>query len=375
LEDAVTQPPPEEPNPSAGHPPESRTSGSTPAGQGLPTGFPPAGQQNPPQGYGPPQHYGPPQQYTQPGYAQGEPSPGFPPPPSGVPAPPPASGGYGQPQQGYSQSGQPGQAQHGYGSSQPGYAQPGQPQQGYGSSPTGHGQPGQTQQGYGEPGQAHQGYGSPQPGFGSPQQGYSQPQQGYGQSAGPQQNFPPASGGYGGQPQQGGFPPAGGGASMPKIDVSKVGIGDWIVLGLGLLLLFLSFFGWWSYSFNFIGVSESVSLGAWHRFWWIAPLLVLVITGIRATQLLTGLLTREIKPLWLLYAALVAVVFYLISLIDIFTYSDFGGVDDLNASISAGPGFGIWASVVLSLVFVYFLALSLQSRGEKLPVAVPGPKF
>ena len=27
------------------------------------------------------------------------------------------------------------------------------------------------------------------------------------------------------------------------------------------------------------------------------------------------------------------------------------------------------------LAFVYFLALSLQSRGEKLPVAVPGPKL
>ncbi|MEO5833401.1 MAG: hypothetical protein ABIR83_08515, partial [Nakamurella sp.] len=196
-----------------------------------------------------------------------------------------------------------------------------------------------------------------------PQQGYGPPQQpgGYG----PPQGFPP--------PQQGSSSP-----NLPTIDVSKVGNGDWIVLGLGLLLLIFSFFGWWSVSYNFMGVSQSDSVGAWHRFWWIAPLLILAVTLVRAAQLLTGLLVKEVKPLWLLYAAVAAVVLYLISLIDLFTYSSGLGLDnlgDLGASVSAGPGFGIWASLILSLALVYFLALSLQARGEKLPVAVPGPKL
>ncbi len=340
----MTQPPPDEQHPSL----DKKPAGSTPADAGPPTGFPsaPGGYGPPPQGYGPPpQGYGDaPQQYSQPGYG-GQPSPGFPPPQTQNPHPQPQ---YGQPQQ-----------EHG------GYGAPsGDQQQAYGQPAQGQG--GASQQGYGAP---QQGYGAPHQGYGAPQQGYGPPPQGYG-TPGNQQGFPPpAPGGFGGA-QTGSNAP-----SLPPIDVSKVGTGDWVVLGLGVLLLIFSFFGWWSYSFDFGTLSQSVSLGGWNRFWWIAPLLVLAITAIRATQLLTGLLTKEIKPLWLLYAAVVAVVVYLIALIDIFTYSTISGADEIGASISAGPGFGIWASLILSLAFVYFLALSLQARGEKLPVAVPGPKL
>ncbi|WP_205843933.1 hypothetical protein [Nakamurella deserti] len=368
----MTQPPPEEQHPSAGRPSEHEAAGSTPVGQSptgdpTPTGFPPpapGGYGPPPQGYGPPpQGYGTdPQQYTQPGYGQGAPSPGFPPPAPQYGQQP----GQGAPQQGYGSAQQPQQhygqpPQQGYGAQQQAY---GQPQQGYGQPQQG---PGQPQQGYGSAQQPQQGYGQPpQQGYGAPQPGYGQPQQGYG---------PPATGGYGGAQQSGGFGSSGNTPSLPPIDVSKVRTGDWVVLGLGLLLLIFSFFGWYSFSFDFGALSQDDSIGGWNRFWWIAPLLILVITAIRATQLLTGLLTREVKPLWLLYAAIVAVVVYLISLIDIFTYSNFDGADEIGGSFSAGPGFGIWASLILSLAFVYFLALSLQSRGEKLPVAVPGPKL
>ena len=354
----MTQPP-EDQHPTEGRPPEHESGGSTPAGPAAadappPTGFPPSTGFPPPVpgGYGPPpQGYGPPpQQYAQPGYGPGPASPGFPPPAA---------------------------QQQGAGASDPFRKPP---------EPGGYGQP---QPGYGTPEQT---YGPPQPGYGPPQQGYGQPEQGgYGQ---PQQGFPPpapggsgGSAGYGapggfGPPQQQGFPPSGGGTSgpsLPPIDISKVGTGDWIVLGLGVLLLIFSFFGWLSVSYSFLGESESYSVGGWHRFWWIAPLLVLAITLIRATQLLTGLLIKEVKPLWLLYGAVGALVVYLISLIDIFVqtsgteFEDLGDVTGMSSSI--GTGFGIWASLILAIAFVYFLALSLQSRGEKLPVAVPGPKL
>lgn len=158
-----------------------------------------------------------------------------------------------------------------------------------------------------------------------------------------------------------------------------MGTGDWIVLGLGVLLLIFSFFNWLSVSYSFLGESASYGVGGWNRFWWIAPLLVLAITLIRAAQLLTGTLSKEVKPLWLLYGAVGALVFYLISLIDIFVqtsgtdFQDLGGATEMSSSV--GTGFGIWASLILAVAFVYFLALSLQSRGEKLPVAVPGPKL
>ena len=42
---------------------------------------------------------------------------------------------------------------------------------------------------------------------------------------------------------------------------------------------------------------------------------------------------------------------------------------------SPGPGFGIWAFIILTLALTYFLLLSAQKQGEKLPFAVPGPKL
>lgn len=321
-EPAATEPEPQPESSAGGYPPPGQY-GTAPPEPSV--GFP----SSPPQqgGYSQQGGYGPPQQApTQGDGAAGQPAygQGFPPPTPQSYPPPAPGGGYGQPGQ-YPPPGSPPPAQGGYG-----------PPQGY-------------------PPPAQGGYGAPQ---GFP---------------------PPAPGGYGPPP---GFPPpatrGGAGPGLPNIDVSKVGTGDWVVIGLGGLLLIFSFFGWWSVSYNFIGVSQSESVGAWHRFWWIAPLLILAVTLVRAAQLLTGLLTKEVKPLWLLYAAVAAVVFYLISLIDLFTYSSGLGLDDLGdlgGSISAGPGFGIWASLILSLAFVYFLALSLQARGEKLPVAVPGPKL
>ena len=175
-----------------------------------------------------------------------------------------------------------------------------------------------------------------------------------------------------------------------KVDFSKVGTGDWIVLGLGLLLLIFSFFGWVTSSFAGGG-----SIGGWRSFWFLAPLLVLAITVVRAVQLLTGNLVKEVKQAWLVYAAAAAFVIYLLALINIFaSYSV--QIDNLGSAAicdlltgsdkadclatlgaenySVGAGFGIWASILLSLALVYFLALSAQ-KTEKLPVTIPGPKL
>ncbi len=200
----------------------------------------------------------------------------------------------------------------------------------------------------------------------------------------PAQNFPPPPppGAYPPQAQgfpQPGFPAQGGGAAGLTVDLSKVGNGDWIVVGLGVLLLIFSFFGW---------VTSGVgSAGAWHEYWFLAPLLFLVITIIRAVQLLTGNLVKEIKGLYLLGGAVLAVIITIIALIEILSKTGVGDLcsgeaaafqatcEALYASLAPGAGFGIWASLILGLAFVYFLALSVQNSGEKLPITVPGPKL
>lgn len=168
--------------------------------------------------------------------------------------------------------------------------------------------------------------------------------------------------------------------------MSKVGIGDWIVLGIGVLMIIFGFFGWVSSSGPYGG-----SVGGWHTWWIIIQLLLLAIVIIRALQIFTGNLVKEIPPVYLVYAAALLLVLYIIALINIFasySYSASSACSDAGltgaslsacessvSSVSVGPGFGIWASLILSIAFVYFLALSAQAKGSKLPFAVPGPKL
>ncbi len=189
---------------------------------------------------------------------------------------------------------------------------------------------------------------------------------------------PPPPGGYP-PPGPGGYPPPQAGYGQPPaaakapFDMSKVGLGDWIVLGIGVLMIIFGFFGWVSVSSTF---GAGGSLGGWHTWWIIIQLLLLAIVIIRAVQIFTGQLVKEIAPVYLVYGAVLLFVLYVIALINIFaSYSQSYGDDSAGFSVSSGPGFGIWASLILSIAFVYFLALSAQAKGSKLPFAVPGPKL
>jgi hypothetical protein len=248
-----------------------------------------------------------------------------------------------------------------------GYPPPPPPQGGFPPPPPGYGPPQGPPPGYGPPPGAPQG---PPPGYGPPQGG-----------------FPPAQGGYPPPPgQYPGFPPPGQQAAGSGInfDMSKVSTADWIALGVGFLALIFSFFGWQSYDYGF---ASGGSFGGWHRFWIIAPLLVLVVLVLRALQIFTGLLVKEVKQLFLLIGVAVSVVVAIIALIEIFANSESGsdrcvGETGISRTVcessigdySVGPGFGIWAFIILDLAFLYFLALAAQ-KTEKLPFAIPGPKL
>lgn len=140
-------------------------------------------------------------------------------------------------------------------------------------------------------------------------------------------------------------------------DPSTVAKSDWLVLGLGFLLFIFSFFGWQSIDLG----PYSVSTGGWNGWWVLIQLILLAVVVIKVVQIFTGNLRKEIPPIALAGAGGLLVLLYLIALIT--TFSSYDGV---------GPGFGIWACLILSIPFAYFLALSAQKEGA-LPFKVPGP--
>ena len=222
------------------------------------------------------------------------------------------------------------------------------------------------------------GYQPPQPGYQPPQPGYAPPPPGYQDPAAggyppPAGGYPPPAGGYpppaagyqGGAPA---FPPAGRGGT-PSLDVSNVGRSDWIVIGSGLVLLIFSFFGWLSSSFSGYGISVSESVGAWHRFWWLATVLGVAVAVVVAMRTMMGQALPQIKPQFLMFAAAGGFLITLISLIDIFTSTS--GLDGDGGSV--GPGFGIWVCLIVSAAQTYFVWLWAQRQpGWTLP-KLPGP--
>ncbi len=103
-------------------------------------------------------------------------------------------------------------------------------------------------------------------------------------------------------------------AAKPSVDLSKVSIGDWIVLGIGVLMIIFGTFGWICVSTSYGGGST----GGWHIWWIIIQLLLLAVVIIRAVQIVTGQLVAQIPVIYLVYAAVALFVLYVIALIQIF---------------------------------------------------------
>lgn len=149
-----------------------------------------------------------------------------------------------------------------------------------------------------------------------------------------------------------------------QFDASNVSIRDWIIMGIAVLLFIFSFFGWRTYSAGTIfGASISYSVGAWHEYWWIATLLGLAVGAVVAMRALFSQPLPQIKPVFLFYAAAGGFVITFIALIENFVRS------------YGGPGFGIWASLILAAGQTYLVWLWAQDQpGWSLP-KVPGPKL
>ena len=199
-----------------------------------------------------------------------------------------------------------------------------------------------------------------------PPPGYQTPQQGY--PAAP----PPPAGNYG-QPAPGAYgqPPAPAGGSQISFDASKVTNADWAFFGVGVLMLIFSFFGWFSVSYTGEAAAYGIgggSVGGWNGWWTIIQLLLLATLVIRAVQVFTGNLRKEIPGIAQVAAVGLIILLTVIALIQSFANGGDYGSD--SAGISAGPGFGIWAYLILAVVLGYLLTLVKQKEGP-LPFKVP----
>lgn len=233
--------------------------------------------------------------------------------------------------------------------------------------PTGPDQPGGYPSAAPQPPADPAGFAAPSPASGPPAPppgGYAPPAGGYAPGA---EGYAPGAEGHAAPPAGYSAPPPPAARPGAGFDPSTVAKSDWAFFGIGFLMLIFSFFGWVSASSSF-GISESA--GGWNRWWILIQLLLVASIAVRAIQVFTGNLKKEIPGVAQVGVAAVMVVLYLIALIQTFAESE--SVDEGPYSYSVGPGFGIWASLILSLGFVYFLALSKQKEGP-LPLTVPGP--
>lgn len=164
--------------------------------------------------------------------------------------------------------------------------------------------------------------------------------------------------------------PASGSAARPhastgSFDASSVERSDWIVLGLAVALLVCSFLPWYTVSVEVLGFDSDSSASGWNGWWTLIQLLVLAVLALKAYEVFAKQ-TLPVPPIALPAAGAAIVVLTLIALIQALT-DGVGG-----EGYSAGPGFGLWLAIPLSIALTYFLALDAQKKGATLPVRLPG---
>ncbi|GGL88855.1 hypothetical protein [Nakamurella endophytica] len=214
------------------------------------------------------------------------------------------------------------------------------------------------------------GYAAPPPGYAPPPPSSNAPGApgAPGGAYPPPAGYPAAQGGYPAPgaypPPQGGYAPPGGSGNYPRPatgpDFSKVAIGDWLILGGGLLYLIFSFFTW-QLRIDVDSDFFYAYRNGWGSFYIIGTLLVLAVTVVRALQLFVPQANlRSVKPEFLVYGAVLGAAVVLLSVIVILAQ---------NGIMYTGA----WLALIMALVVAYGTLLSAQRAGARLPFKVPGP--
>ncbi|WP_155981761.1 hypothetical protein [Nocardia sp. BMG111209] len=135
--------------------------------------------------------------------------------------------------------------------------------------------------------------------------------------------------------------------------------------------LIASLLPWWTDSATSMGYTVSASASAWHRFWWIGPLIAVAVGIVYALVIVKAVAAQPKTLLLLAGGGFASFVLTLISLIDTISRPTGMGVPQLA---SPGPSAGVFLALVTTAVLCYFGALAAQDAGARLPIVIPGPR-
>jgi hypothetical protein len=163
---------------------------------------------------------------------------------------------------------------------------------------------------------------------------------------------------------------------MTISDSTKATMGDWIVIGAGLLAYISSFFPWHRVSISILGTARFAHAdNAWNAGFgaWFSVLLLVVAGGVMLANVMVGWLRlpapRSLITLDLSALAVVTILLRWVTFRDADGRSDGLGNIDLGSlfTASSGAGFGLYLGLIAAIAAVVasLLALSASPRGAR----------
>jgi hypothetical protein len=179
---------------------------------------------------------------------------------------------------------------------------------------------------------------------------------------------PPAQPPYGAPPASQWSAPAGGPA---RIDPKTINPLDWTLMGLGVLTLIFSFFGFYTGTASGGGFSRSDSISAWHDiagggfFAWIGVILALLGAVVLALSLFSPTTQMPWAARLLVFIAFGAA--FICELLATFLHPKFYDFHIGPVHYTIGHGFSFWIVFVLTLVGAVLALMRAQQTNTRLP--------
>jgi hypothetical protein len=151
---------------------------------------------------------------------------------------------------------------------------------------------------------------------------------------------------------------------------------DWAILGVGLLVLIFSFFGYYHGSVEGSGIiSYSASYSAWHEIFgggfvgWFGIILAIVGAIFLALDIFAPGTLKLPAPIRLVALGLFALGF-IFELLALVAHPKFTSESGAGFKVSFGHGFSYWVELILTLAGTVLCLMRLQQTGGKLPGAL-----
>lgn len=145
--------------------------------------------------------------------------------------------------------------------------------------------------------------------------------------------------------------------------MARLGRTGQVFVGGALLVFILSFLPWYSVSVSFMGHSSSGHLAAWHAAFgaWFPVLLVLAL-GVVTVLWAMGSIRWSALFLWTVGTA-TAIVAAIIIILRWVTYPSASDADGFGGSASAGAGWALYVSLVITVAMAVFGYLGFAAAG------------